>query len=267
MAMAEEEELTDFDISYSSNLEPDQIVQKCDCADAFVTVEPAYTRDARPIHFAATLRRMDRHDLLDDSDGEVEYWRTRKHPINIYNLDVRPRIGTTYHDYRDIPLDEAFQRDIPFQGNQTAFIRVKISRKASIIYDIPYDFWIEDDYTAYAGASLWESGRLASRTNDFFAWPDYINASASRFAVPRILLLSIAVMETTRGWYDAAFQPARLNSTIRPMNVHISYWKRFFSRVEMYDLAKNFDAGAFLLRRIIERLAPNDRTTRKIATL
>ena len=42
---------------------------------------------------------------------------------------------------------------------------------------------------------------------------------------------------------------------------------RFFSEEDMYDPAKNFDAGAFMLKRIAERLAPNDRTTRKIATL
>ena len=43
---------------------------------------------------------------------------------------------------------------------------------------------------------------LAALTNNFPAWPQHISASASRFAVPQVLILSIAVMETTHGWYD-----------------------------------------------------------------
>lgn len=136
-----------------------------------------------------------------------------------------------------------------------------------MIHDIPYNFWIEDDYSASAEAPLGESGTMAAITNDFPAWPQHISASAARFAVPEILLLSIVVMETTHGWYDALLQPAGLNKTIRPMNINVAYWPALFSAEDMHDPAKNFDAGAFMLKRIAERLAPNDRTTRKIATL
>ena len=65
-------------------------------------VEPGYERDAAPIPFAATLRRMGRDNAMEDSGGEVEIWQTQKHGINTYNLDVKPRIGTSHHDYRDI---------------------------------------------------------------------------------------------------------------------------------------------------------------------
>lgn len=261
--------MVDFDIAYDSNLEFGQIIQKCECADAVVMVEPRHERDiaSPPIHFSGTLRPMGRDTPLEDSGGEVDIWQTQKHNISTYNLDVRPRIGTTHHDYRDIPLDENFRHDVPFQGNQTAFVRVKISRKASMIYDIPYNFWIEDDYSASAEAPWNESGRLAALTNKFLAWPQYIKASAARFAVPEILLLSIAVMETTHGWYDEIPQWVGANDTIRPMNINVAYWPSLFSKEEMYDPAKNFDAGAFMVKRIAERLDPNDRTIRKIAAL
>lgn len=136
-----------------------------------------------------------------------------------------------------------------------------------MIYDIPYNFWIEDDYSASAEAPLGESGRLASRTNRFLAWPQYIKASASRFAVPEIFLLSIAVMETIHGYYDEPFEWIGVNNSIRPMNINVAYWPALFSAKDMHDPAKNVDAGAFMLKRITERLAPNDRTIRKIATL
>lgn len=70
------------------------------CADVIVMVEPSNERDATPppIPFAATLRRMGRDSALEDSGGEVEIWQTQKHGINTYNLDVRPRIGTSHHD-------------------------------------------------------------------------------------------------------------------------------------------------------------------------
>ena len=259
--------MVNLDITYESNVEFGQVIQKCDCADAVIMVEPSYQRDAAAIPFAATLRRMGRDSVLDDSGGEVEIWQTQKHGINTYNLDVRPHTGSSHHDYRDIPLDASFRHDVPFQGNQTAFVQVKSSRKASMIYDIPYDCHIEDDYSASAKAPWNESGRLASRTNKFFGWPQYIKASASRFAVPEILILSIAVMETTHGWYDEAHEWMGVNDSIRPMNINVDYWPSLFSKEGMSDPAKNFDAGAFMLKRIVERLAPNDRTTRKIATL
>ena len=51
------------------------------------------------------------------------------------------------------------------------------------------------------------------------------------------------------------------------MNINVPYWSELFSEDDMNDPAKNFDAGAFLLKRIIERLIVNDRTIRKISTL
>ena len=67
-----------FGITYDSNLEFGQIIQKCECADAVVMVEPGYERDAAPIPFAATLRRMGRDNAMEDSGGEVEIWQTQK---------------------------------------------------------------------------------------------------------------------------------------------------------------------------------------------
>ena len=91
--------------------------------------------------------------------------------------------------------------------------------------------------------------------------------SATRFAVPKSLVLSIAVMETTHGWYNEPLEWIGENKSIRPMNINVEYWPEIFTEADMYNAAKNFDAGAYMLRKITERLAPGDRTVRKIATL
>lgn len=126
--------MVEFNVTYVSNLEPGQFIQKCECSDAVVTVIPRSERDASSvIPFSGSLYSLGRGRLLEDSGGEVEEWRTGKHSIGTYNLDIRPRVGTTYHDYVDIPLDQSFRKDIPFEGNRTAFIEAKVSRKDSMI--------------------------------------------------------------------------------------------------------------------------------------
>ncbi len=260
--------MVEFEVTYESNLEPGQFIQKCECSDAVVTVIPRSERDASSvIPFSGSLYSLGRGRLLEDSGGEVEEWRTGKHSIGTYNLDIRPRVGTTHHDYVDIPLDQSFQKDIPFEGNRTAFIEAKVSRKDSMIYDIPYDFFIEEDSTADASPPWYESPVMSVLTNDLRALPPNIIASSVRFGVPRILILSIAFMETSHGYYDEPFEWTGTNKSIRPMNVNVDYWPMLFNEDDMYDQAKNVDAGTFMLKRIIERLSPNDRTVRKIATL
>ncbi|WP_065328058.1 hypothetical protein [Tritonibacter mobilis] len=259
--------MVDFVVTYESNLEVGQYIQPCNCADAHIQVVPSYERDAALIPFAATLSPLGRSGILDDSGGEVEAWRTQKHSVQTYNLDVRPAIGTTHHDYRDVPLDETFQHRLSLRVNQTAEVKVQVSRKDSVIYDIPYNFKVDDDLTANSGEPGVESALLAALTNDISDWPDLITASANRFAVPKVLVLSIAVMETTHGWYDEPLEWIGLNKSIRPMNINVDYWPDLFTEENMYDPAQNFDAGAFMLKRIMERLAPNDRSIRKIATL
>lgn len=259
--------MIEFRFTHESNLAVGQIVQECDCADARVTVAPLYDRDRGPILFSAGLEHIARRRKVETSAEDLTEWRSRKHEVGAYNLTVRPNPGTTHHDYRDIPFDENFQHDIPLLANRTTDVTVRVSRKASVIYDIPYEFGIEDDGTASSQAPFIESGLLAALLNDFPAWPQLISASAARFSVPQILILSIAVMETTHGWYDEPMEWVGMNKSIRPMNINIAYWSRLFSESDMYVPALNFDAGAFLLKRIFERLAPQDRSIRKIATL
>jgi len=257
----------EFRVDYHSNIEIGQIIQHCDCADAFVEVIPLYKREKSPIPFRASLTNSHNDFIIEETGHVVDTWQTKKHGINTYILDVSPNIGTTHHDYRNVPFGSAFQSAISFQVNKTAFVTGKISRKESVIYDVPYNFVITDDLTANPEATIGESGLLAAMTNDFGDWPQYITASASRFGVPKILILAIAVIETTHGWYDEPLEWVGQNKSIRPMNINVAYWHDLFTDTDMHVVRQNFDAGAFMLKRIIERLAPNDRTVRKIATL
>jgi len=90
---------------------------------------------------------------------------------------------------------------------------VNVSRKDTVIYDIPYNFKVDDDLSANSGEPGVEGALLAALMNDISDWPD------------------------------------------------------LFAEENMYDPAQNFDAGAFMLKRIMERLTPNDRSIRKIAIL
>ena len=74
-------------------------------------------------------------------------------------------------------------------------------------------------------------------------------------------------MEVTHGWYDEPMEWFDQNTSIRPMNINVDYWPELFSRENMYDTQKDFNSGAFMIRRIIDRLSLNYRTIRNIATL
>lgn len=257
-----------FEISYTSNIEFGQIIQKCECADAFVEVVPRYERDRMQIPFWGALRPP--HNLqttVSATEGIADAWKVPAQRIGTYLLDVAPQRGATHHDFRFVELNEEYRKNVDLQGNMTALITVKISRKESVIYDIPYRFTLDDDLTADGQATAGESGLLAALTNRFSDWPELIPASAEKFGVPKSLILAVAVMETTHGWYDEPLEWVGANKSIRPMNINVAYWPELFSEADMYDPAKNFDAGAFMLKRIIERLDPEDRTVRKIATL
>ena len=158
--------MANFTAVYESNLEVGQFIQKCDCADALVSTVSEKDKQQR-IPFTASLSNMYNESFI-EKNGYVDYWQIQKHRIRTYRLKVTPKIGAIHHDYRDIvPAKGSFSSNIYFKGNMTAFVNVEVSRKESVIYDIPYDFKILDDGFASSEKPFIESAFLAAITNKF----------------------------------------------------------------------------------------------------
>lgn len=70
-------------------------------------------------------------------------------------------------------------------------------------------------------------------------------------------------METTHGYYDQLIAWSGQNASILPMNVNVGYWSELFTRDYLTDSQNSVAAGAFMLRRIIDRIGElADGTTR-----
>ena len=94
-----------------------------------------------------------------------------------------------------------------------------------------------------------------------------IESVASEKQINSDLLKAIIYMETTHGWYDKYFEPFELNRSIRPSNLNIQYWgDTFGTREDLKNTRKNIEAGAEMLKRIINNVRPNA-TIAEIATL
>ena len=71
------------------------------------------------------------------------------------------------------------------------------------------------------------------------------------------LVKAIVYLETTHGYYDRLYTTFDVNKTIRPMNVHTTYWKDLgYSREELQNPRNNIKAGVKLLKRIQKNM-PN----------
>ena len=128
---------TNLSVNYESNLEVGQFIQLCACADAFVSVT-SMRDDSQALDFEAKL--VNQLKILDKTEGYVKSWRSQKQHIATYRLNIMPKVGDKHRDYRDISIEGVFFPHVAFEGNKTAFVDLKISRRESIIYDIPYTF-------------------------------------------------------------------------------------------------------------------------------
>jgi soluble lytic murein transglycosylase-like protein len=94
----------------------------------------------------------------------------------------------------------------------------------------------------------------------------YILQESKEQKIDKTLIKAIIYLETTQGWYDG-YLPKTAIKTIRPMNIHVSYWKDFgYSRKDLLNPAKNIEAGVKLLKRIIKS-SPSKLTVVQIGTL
>jgi RHS repeat-associated protein len=94
----------------------------------------------------------------------------------------------------------------------------------------------------------------------------FIKAAALKHSLDPDVIRAVIWMETTHGYYDALTGVVREPKTIRPMNVHVEFWKDLpVTRKSLADPAQNIDAGARILARISSLV--EDPTPEKILTL
>jgi len=147
----------------------------------------------------------------------------------------------------------------PLQTNGVGF---KITRKQSIIYDIPVKFKVAANRTADGSAPWYEASGMSEVTKH----AKIIEAEAQRQGVDPDLVKAIMYMETTHGYYDAIPAAVDANKTLLPMNIHTEYWKDLgFSRKQLKDSKTNIKVGVLLLKKFAERVEPKSIET--IATV
>jgi len=185
----------------------------------------------------------------------------QKIPAGDFTIRIFPETGSTHHDYRNVDIGDAFTKSFSLPSSETILVWALVTRKESIIYDIPYEFVVGGNVTATASAPLVEISALSAVSEN----ADYVRSSSAKFAVPESLVKSIMYLETTHGWYDAPLDWMEINKSIRPMNVNAAYWSELFSRDYLSDVQNNVDAGTFMLKRILERTSSSE--IAKVATL
>lgn len=93
-----------------------------------------------------------------------------------------------------------------------------------------------------------------------------IEEAAARHELDPDLVKAVVWIETTHGWYDALTGVIKPPKTLRPMNVHVEFWKDLgVTREQLTDPRTNIEAGTYILASIAERLV--DPTPEKIFTL
>lgn len=213
-----------------------------------------------PLAFTAKVL-SDRQVVDERIVNSKDPWTTKKFPPGIYTIRIFPETGRTHHDYRNVGIGDAFTKSFSLASSETILVWALVTRKESIIYDIPYEFVVGGNVTATASAPLVEISAFSAVSEN----ADYVRSSSAKFAVPESLVKSIMYLETTHGWYDAPLNWMEVNKSIRPMNVNAAYWNELFLRDYLNDVQNNVDAGTFLLKRILERVP--SREIAKVATL
>lgn len=255
-----------FEVKDFNNLEVGQFVQLCKCSNFMIEVL-SEKDNKQKIEFKLAIFTVLGEKLEERTSYSSEFYISNKYIPGSYYVAISPKTGSTYNDFKHINLGDSFKKPITLFGNRTSHIKVYISRKESILYNIPYDFIVGENPEANPQEPIHESEMLANLTQGakFSDYYPFANDAANRFNVPLDLILSIAYIETTHGWYDVVLEPFGKNKSILPMNINVIYWDMLFTREEVRDVHQNFLAAAFLLRRIIDRC--DKYNIRKISSL
>jgi hypothetical protein len=95
-------------------------------------------------------------------------------------------------------------------------------RAKAIMGNTPGRIQVADNPKAKATPNPWYA---ASGAQEVTKNERLIEAAASRNGLDPDLVKAIAWIESTHGWYDRVTGVVRAPKTIRPMNVHVEFWK------------------------------------------
>ncbi len=241
-----------FEVSQASNIEVRNIIQECKCGDLSLRVLSKKDKN-QLINFKAELFQ-DGKVIATTGDAFVEYWKSPKQTPGEFTLKIYPETDSSFPEYKKVPFGEEFIYDVVLHYNETTDVKVLISRKESIIYDINYKFHVTNVDEKVGSEPLIEIRAF----NELSENSTHIFDSSNKFKIEVQLVKSIMYMETTHGWYDAPLDIVDMNKSIRPMNVNVEYWVSLFDRDELYEKSRNVDAGSYLLKLIINRDVSND---------
>lgn len=239
--------MPDFELRGYCNLGPSEIATCCWSNEVVVELK-SRRDDQQPLSFSADLFQGEKL-VSSREQSAAASWHVSGLGPGTYRLDIHPATGASHHDYRHLALPDDFRRTLTLGVNDTVIVTGFVSRKESIIYDIPYQFLIETNDRADGGEPWYEISGFNAVTENAAA----IATASSRFTVPERLIKSIMYMETTHGYYDKLISWSGQNASLLPMNVNVEYWSKLFTRSYLADNENNVLAGTFMLRRIMDR--------------
>jgi hypothetical protein len=133
-------------------------------------------------------------------------------------------------------------------------------RKQSILSDAKTQFFVLPNPKADGEKPLIEIGSFSEVEEN----KSIIERKAKETGVDPNLVKAIIHMETTHGQYDRIPALVDAQKSIRPMNIHASYWKGLgYSREDLKNPEKNMEAGVKLLKSIQDRMP--DASTEQIS--
>ncbi|TQR64457.1 hypothetical protein [Acinetobacter sp. RF14B] len=184
--------------------------------------------------------------------------------IGQYKLEIIPKRDETYFWYKNVPLKD-FSYNFEISGDTTTVVDCLISRQESIIYNIKFYFYVQENNKLKQDTVWYEISYFQEVTDNI----NSIDSSSKKFSIDPELLKSIIYMESTHGYYDAVFEviPSKIkeNKSIRPTNINVEAWPMLFTREEANNVVTNIDTGAYMLKLISERVP--DKDILKIASL
>ena len=149
-------------------------------------------------------------------------------------------------------------------GNTVSLIAYRANdRRNSIIKNIPALFVILDNPSAKANPYPWY---YKANQEEVTKNAKEIDNAAQRYGLDKDFVKAIVWTETTHGWYDQYTGLMKAPKSIRPMNVHVEYWKDLgYTRRDLKDPKKNIEAGTQILAGILKRTI--NPTVERVASL
>lgn len=122
------------------------------------------------------------------------------------------------------------------------------------------------DYIGNEFQKSWGKLIQVDRFSDVKKYESLIDEKAKKIGVDPDLAKSIMHLETTHGYYDEPMARIDKDLSIRPMNVHSSYWNDLgYTRSDLRQPAMNIEAGIKIIKGISDRVP--DKDIAKIGTL